>query len=616
MASGIGHKGTNRCFPFWEDFQQCYFSSKEKTRADCMPARDDYLECLHHFKEIARVRAIQTVERNNYAKSKANGTDHKIISLSPSTSDSQSDNSVVHKLEASVLSSHENLNNIVEIYKIASGDDAEAAFTAANSLGRIYSALWTKGLLKRAKSQQQNKDSTTAAAAKVSEWIRENYKQYVDLLKSMLGNSNGPIQIAALRLLLQMIDKEGQSMCKSAGNYVFPNDSFLEAIEIILNSSDSSEHLLRTLAESYLNAYDDLRLYFYRDLVKLASPDYDPFKNRSKRGPRASSVQHSEVFVQNAFAVMNQIRTMPKTSNENMSLWVALPKNSSDAEPSVLSPAAHTRAFSEAWLALMRLQLNPEIYKQILLMMHKRIIPHMSDPKLLMDFLSNSYETGGSVSLLALNGLFTLITEHNLNYPQFYEKLYALFDRNLFHVKYRARFFRLLEVFLGSSHLPAYLIAAFIKRMARLALFAPPAGIVTAIPMIYNLLKSHPSCMVLIHRMPEYDSETGEEKVDKDCDPFIADEPDLSKCQALQSSLWELETLQHHYYPNIATLAKIFNEPFHKPQFMLEDFLDHTYTTFFESDTSRKPKKAPALATQPPTTLIRPGDALSDFMSL
>ncbi|KAJ2802449.1 hypothetical protein H4R20_003273 [Coemansia guatemalensis] len=81
MASGIGFKGTNRCFPFWEDYQQCYFSSKDKTHSDCSPAREDYLECLHHFKEIARVRAIQTVERQNYAKNKANGTDHKIISL-------------------------------------------------------------------------------------------------------------------------------------------------------------------------------------------------------------------------------------------------------------------------------------------------------------------------------------------------------------------------------------------------------------------------------------------------------------------------------------------------------------------------------------------------------
>ncbi|KAJ2366856.1 hypothetical protein IW150_005829, partial [Coemansia sp. RSA 2607] len=51
------------------------------SRSDCIAPRDDYMECLHHFKEIARVRTIQAVERDNYMKEKANGTDHKIISL-------------------------------------------------------------------------------------------------------------------------------------------------------------------------------------------------------------------------------------------------------------------------------------------------------------------------------------------------------------------------------------------------------------------------------------------------------------------------------------------------------------------------------------------------------
>ncbi|KAJ2081074.1 Maturation and nuclear export of 40S ribosomal subunits interacting protein [Coemansia sp. RSA 988] len=516
----------------------------------------------------------------------------------------------VRKLEANVLSSHQNLNDIVKIFSIAKDEHVEMAFVAVNSLGRIYSALWMKGLLRRSKSQ---KDS---AAAKVSEWLRSNFNMYTDLLKTMLGHSDAPMQVAALRMLLQLLSKEGESLIKIAGEYAFPNESFMEIIEAVLNIGTANEHLLRVLVESYLNMYDDLRIYFYRTVAKMASPDYDPFKHNSKRGPRSKiSTEVSETFIRNTFAVMSEIRAVPKTDIADIkSFWVPLPKNLGDVEPIVLSPSVHKKAFSEAWLAFMRLPLTADLYKQVLLTMHKRIIPYMTDAKGLMDFLSNAYDAGGSISLLALNGLFTLIAEYNLNYPQFYEKLYALLDHNLLHVKYRARFFRLLEIFLGSSHLPAYLIAAFIKRMSRLALSAPPAGAVTVIPMVYNLLKDHPSCMVLIHRMPGYNEETGEEVVVEDCDPFDAEEADPAKCQAIKSSVWELETLQHHYYPNIATLAKVFNEPFHKPKFMLEDFLDHTYATFFESDTVRKPKKAPALAVQPPTSLLRPGDALSDFL--
>jgi hypothetical protein len=54
--------------------------------------------------------------------------------------------------------------------------------------------------------------------------------------------------------------------------------------------------------------------------------------------------------------------------------------------------------------------------------------------------------------------------------------------------------------------LPAALIASFIKRLSRLALVSPPAGIIMLIPFIYNLFKRHPGCMVMIQRMaPEDD---------------------------------------------------------------------------------------------------------------
>lgn len=113
------------------------------------------------------------------------------------------------------------------------------------------------------------------------------------------------------------------------------------------------------------------------------------------------------------------------------------------------------------------------------------------------------------------------------------------------------------------------MIAAFIKRMARLALSSPPASIVIVIPFIYNLLKRHPTCMQLIHG-----SATSEEN-----DSYNHLEDDPMKCNALQSSLWEMQTLQNHFAPNVSTLAKIFNEQFTKPSYNLEDFLDHTYAT-------------------------------------
>lgn len=51
-----------------------------------------------------------------------------------------------------------------------------------------------------------------------------------------------------------------------------------------------------------------------------------------------------------------------------------------------------------------------------------------------------------------------------------------------------------------SSHLPVYLVAAFAKRLSRLALTAPPAVLLMVLPFICNLIRRHPACRVLIHR--------------------------------------------------------------------------------------------------------------------
>lgn len=196
-----------------------------------------------------------------------------------------------------------------------------------------------------------------------------------------------------------------------------------------------------------------------------------------------------------------------------------------------------------------------------------------------MDFLTDSYNAGGATSLLSLSGLFYLIQEKNLDYPDFFMKLYSLLDSNLMHSKHRSRFFRLLNTFMSSTHLPAALVASFIKRLSRLALDAPPAAVVAVVPWIYNMLKSHPTCTFMIHRevrTAEDRQRLEEEGMD---DPFDMAEQDPMETRAVESCLWELVTLQSHYHPNVASLAKIISEQFTKVAYNLEDFLDHSYTS-------------------------------------
>ena len=223
--------------------------------------------------------------------------------------------------------------------------------------------------------------------------------------------------------------------------------------------------------------------------------------------------------------------------------------------------------------------LDKEQRKVILGLMRDSIVPWFTKPELLMDFLTDSYNSGGSTSLLALSGVFFLIQEKNLDYPSFYRKLYSLLDRDILHSKHRSRFLRLLDTFLGSTHLPAALVSSFLKRLSRLALSAPPSGIVPVIPWIYNILKKHPTCTFMIHRVPR--GLEAKELLEREgmSDPFLMEEVDPMETNAIESCLWELVTLQSHFHPNVASLAKIISEQFTKHAYNLEDFLDHNSTS-------------------------------------
>ncbi|GAA5884076.1 hypothetical protein JCM6882_002128 [Rhodosporidiobolus microsporus] len=59
MASGFSYTGgRSRCFPFWQDFQKCYAGADVPEQ--CALQKEDYLECLHHTKEVSRAMRIKS----------------------------------------------------------------------------------------------------------------------------------------------------------------------------------------------------------------------------------------------------------------------------------------------------------------------------------------------------------------------------------------------------------------------------------------------------------------------------------------------------------------------------------------------------------------------------
>jgi U3 small nucleolar RNA-associated protein 19 len=173
----------------------------------------------------------------------------------------------------------------------------------------------------------------------------------------------------------------------------------------------------------------------------------------------SSSLRHNpeSITLSTLYSILSYLLPLLPPDGTLPEMYTPVPQSSS-----ILLPSSYKVAFQRLWLAHLHHPLPSAELKNLLLIVHKRIIPYMNKPQLLMDWLTDSYNAGishtlsahrlgGSISLLALNGLWELMQKHNLDYPLFYVKLYALFTPTLFHTRYLARFIRLSDLFLSST---------------------------------------------------------------------------------------------------------------------------------------------------------------------
>lgn len=500
----------------------------------------------------AQAAAVAGVKRKRVS-GRAEGRATKSKSHPKPTSDDDEDEDPqeeITRLEMQILESRKHYNNIATLLKLARSSDAahEASTLAAVALCRIFTRLMSTGDMTKRKKMSE-------AETLIVTWLKQRYTEYTDmLLTDFLRSEHPPKQSVALTLLLRLVKEES----KAQKDFNIKNSPLPKTVEalFLLPEEDGSRD---EFAEKFFGTFDDIRYFTFRSIKSLLQSDLDEPERR-----RVAS---------NSLSLLLSLESIPKSKDDIENYYTEV-----QGKSPVPSLSTYKSQAQEAWLATLRSGITKEQRKSVLTVFSHQIAPWFPQPEMLMDFLTDSYDLGGATSLLALSGLYYLISEKNLDYPSFYQKLYSLLDDGILHSKHRSRFFRLLDTFMSSTHLPAALVASFIKRLSRLALYAPPAGIVVVIPWVYNMFKRHPACTFMMHR--EIHDPNIEQKINENGmeDPFIMDEPDPLLTSAIDSSVWELETLQSHYHPNVATLAKIISEQFTKRSYNLEDFLDHSYT--------------------------------------
>ncbi|WOO77741.1 putative protein [Vanrija pseudolonga] len=554
----------------------------------------------------------------------------------------------IKALEAKLTSAPADPNPLLALLSLARHGDAAVVHKATWALYRVFGLLLAQGRvggITGTGTDESAASVSSGGAREVKAWVRDRLLEYVAVLGGLLRDSEAALRTSALSLLFALL----QPLSTSAGvpihlayfrlllrALLFPApsqrgstaSSSSKRPSVVAANQVDEEGLPADVAaaavDDYWAKYDDLRLFFFREVAAVvAAEEVDAANVLQQVFPLTNLPKLPEdlnaFFLPSLASVPQEKKAAKKAKTkkgkkdvESLPDWMATYESDDEEEEgestlvggkrqrttalgtakAVHSVQAHTAAYTATWEAILsHLALDDMWTRRILAGLHgeRGILAHMAPARRvrIADWLGGTVDGGGAHAMLAMNGLFVLMTAYNLDYPLFYNRLYALLDGEVLHARYRARFFRLLDTFLRSPLLSAALVASFIKRLSRLALAAPPAGAILVIPFVYNLFKRHPGTMAMLQRLPE-DMPDGDPYDEKETAPIAT--------RALESSVWELAALQNHYLASVATLAKIFAEQFTKPEFNLEDFLDHGYATLFDTEAARKLKNPPALA--------------------
>lgn len=487
-------------------------------------------------------------------------------------------------------------------------------------------------------------------------WLRSKFDE---LVQSLLLVFVSPQSEDAYVFLREVVLDTLMEFVKLGNGGKFHSAIYHKLLHSIVHSTESVDSVTDLLASKYFK-YIDVRYFTYISMEKLARSLEGKGISDDKTGSAdENSESHSrasiELSLRKSYHILSKIPSMEDNNEKSdCEMWsgsgssseegslkeaskksktkVKMPKaeksNKNALSAAIISKKMKSK-FTKAWITFLRLPLPVDIYKEVLVTLHQAVIPFLSNPIMLCDFLTRSYDIGGVVSVMALSSLFILMTQHGLEYPNFYEKLYALLVPSIFMAKHRAKFFELLDSCLRSPLLPAYLAATFAKKLSRLSILVPPSGALVIIALIHNLLRRHPSINCLLHREDGNETHNNDSKAEKEIvdsatvanissikpgiDHFDDEESNPVKSNAMRSSLWEIDTLRHHYCPPVSrfvlSLENDLTVRAKTTEINIKDFSSGSYATIFGEEIRRRVKQVPlAFYGTTPTSLFSDSD--------
>ncbi|XP_045456524.1 nucleolar complex protein 4 homolog B [Melitaea cinxia] len=374
--------------------------------------------------------------------------------------------------------------------------------------------------------------------AEYTRWLCDCYEAAINCALECMRRGRTSSRLQALVTACKLLQAEGKHPLEQTTGYFFPSVRLKNIFAVLLDSETSMSAPIARFQE--FTEYRDVQQHGLKVLSTLAF----------RKSP-------SPMYMQNFLELLDKLlaaeipteskaKCKDRDNDENeMKVLCA-----AEGKPNFpFNPAMCRRLANRCWSYACQWPLceEPRTHRRALLLLVERLMPLLTKPHLATDMLCDSLDAGGPISMLALQGVLELVRHHNIDYPDMYDRLYAMFEPEMFATRYKKRLMHLTDIFLSSTHLPESLVAAFAKRLSRLALVGSPEDAKGLLQLVANLLMRHPALkrMICCEDTPAIMSN----------DPYVMEESSARRARALGSSLWELRALRRHWEPAVSAAA-------------------------------------------------------------
>lgn len=402
-------------------------------------------------------------------------------------------------------------------------------------------------------NKSMNLTGNTSLNLETKENLQKYYEEFFIQIVGFISHEKKDVQLLALSTSMKLLSKEGQNplQSKDTNECYVPTKKLKLILQALLSSETNNTYQINKFTE-YLD-YNDILFYTWKSIPSIIL-----------------HTNTTETYIINFLTLLEKLRINENSENK---LLCGNPDSIFNYEENLVK-----RCLNRFWDPIMRWNHTPNTQKQLLIILLESIMTHLEKPLNLTSFLMDSLDVGGSIGLLALQGVFNLMQMHNLDYPDIYTKIYTMFEPEIFHMKTKARLFFLSDLFLSSTHLPENLVAAFVKRLARLSLIAPSEDIIIICMFIGNLIIRHPGLKYLLHKISDQGINS---------DPYCMEEQNPYKSNATNSSLWEIQTLQNHVLPAVQLSAAFITSEMPKTEWDFSQNLSENGSDMFNKEVKK-----------------------------